>query len=167
MSETAAELQAQADKFVADRHNKLNAEQKASLAKLQKRIDAAHAAEAAKDEPTPTEGGVIDVGAAALPNNNRGQTEGQFYNCPDDAEEIARNHGYSWQWAFDDQLTKLLRPTEDTPKAASDQAIAVRFTRGEAPAEEYLTIIGGNAKYLGCIEIALIHDLGAKAGPGA
>jgi hypothetical protein len=163
MADTAATLQAKADKFVADRHGKLNARQAASLAKLQKRIDAARAAEAAEgtDAPADTPTYIQAVGPDPLPNNNRGQTPGQSYDCPDDAEAVAAQHGYSWEWAFNDQLTKLLRPTEDTPAAASRQAIALRFVRGEAPFEEYRSIIGGNAKYLGCIVIADIHDLGA------
>ena len=106
MAETIAQLQAKADEFVkADRHNKLNARQQASLDKLNRRIEAARAAEAA--EPVRTvESFIVDVGPAPLPNNNRGQTPGQFYDCNTDPAKFFEDYGYTMEHAFNDQLTE-------------------------------------------------------------
>jgi hypothetical protein len=159
-----AAREAKAEAFVAKRHNNLNAAQTASLAKLNAGTEKLRAKLEALRGESPVivpPAGIVDVGAEPLPNNNRGQTEGQSYDCPDDRAKFEADHGYTLEWAFNDQLTKLLRPTEDTPDAATRQAAALRFVRGEAPFEEYASFIGGNAKYLGCIVIADIHDLGA------
>ena len=118
----------------------------------------------------------MDVGPDPLPNNSRGQTEGQSYNCDTDAAEFQQKYGYTIEHAFDDQLTKLLRPDphrhdhiddedvrgDQITADATRQATAIAWTKGECSWETYSTIIGGNAKLAGCIEIAKIHDLGAQ-----
>jgi hypothetical protein len=164
MAETIAQLQARADKFVKDRPGGLNAAQKASLAKLNKRISTLLVAEAAAPvTPVPTGARPIDIGPEPYPNNATGQLEGQYYNCPADVAAFAANYGVDIQTLYNRVATGLLRPVGKTAHDATRQRAALDYFDGKAPFEFSIgNYIGPTwGRYLGCVVIHEIHDLGA------
>ena len=134
---------------------------------------------------TPTGVQAVDIGPDPLPNNalSRANTT-TSYACPDhfDPAEFAGRYGFTVQEALDRVVTGLLRPDLDrwqnlVSKASgftqttadyykqgdiTKQKMAIAYFAGELPFENAVaSYIGSWYQYLGCVDIAAIHDRGA------
>lgn len=131
---------------------------------------------------TPTGVQAVDIGPAPLPNHALPNTA--IFTCPDnfDPAEFQGRHGFSVQEALDRVVTGLLRPDLDRwqklvskdsgfGQAQADackagdvrkQKSIIAYFAGQAPFEyAVLSYLGHWSDYLGCVDVAAIHDRGA------
>lgn len=125
----------------------------------------------------------VAIGPDPIPNNAQ-PTLGNF-GCPPDFDPAAfeSRYGFSIQTALDKVVTGILRPNLDRWQAlvassggtftqqnadyykngdVTKQKSVIAYFQGELSFEVgVLSYLGNWAQYLGCVDIAAIHDLGA------
>lgn len=119
----------------------------------------------------------VDIGAAPLPNNAQQPSATEFYDCPGEFDpiEFEKRYGFTIQTALNRVLTALLRPNlarwdhidDDDVRAnlkngdIAKQKLAIDWVSGRLPWDQFIGYFGSWGKYLGCVDISAIHDLGA------